>query len=254
MNGPQRLIEVLEAVASGETTADDAAALLRLADEQLDFATLDHDRADRCGNAEVVFAAGKTPEQVVAIGERLIERGGHALITRCDAGHADAIEAAFTEVQADVRRRTLLIGSMPEAGGTAIPIITAGTSDQPVADEAALTFAAMGQRCTRVTDVGVAGIHRLLNRLDDLKDAGVIVCIAGMEGALPSVVGGLVAVPVIAVPTSIGYGAALNGVAALLGMLTSCASGVTVVNIDNGFGAAHTAALIQRQIDRHDHG
>jgi NCAIR mutase (PurE)-related protein len=193
---------------------------------------------------------GKTTTQVVDIARRIVDVSGYVLITRANADHAAAVADAFDQLRADERRQTILVGQAPEPTGTTIPIVTAGTSDLPVADEAALTFAAMGQNCKTINDVGVAGIHRLVERLDDLRGAGVIVCIAGMEGALPSVLGGLVSVPVIAVPTSIGYGAALQGVAALLGMLTSCASGVSVVNIDNGFGAAYTATLIQRQIDQ----
>jgi len=241
--------EILEAVSTGRTSVEAAATLLDMAVERLDFASIDHGRADRCGSAEVIFASGKTAQQVVSIAQKLRDRNEHVLITRANPDHADALAGSFPEARTDERRRTWLIGAAPDPTGTAIPIVTAGTSDLPVADEAAMTFDAMGQRCTRITDVGVAGVHRLFGRLDELRETGVIVCIAGMEGALPSVLGGLVSVPVIAVPTSIGYGAAFNGIAALLGMLTSCASGVSVVNIDNGFGAAHTATLIQRQID-----
>lgn len=245
-----QLIKILQGVADGRTAPEEAARLVSTANESLDFATIDHHRAHRCGCPEVIYAAGKTPQQVVAIAQTLVTRNGFALVTRATEAHADALDAAFAEVQAGTRRATLLVGRVPEASGTAIPIVTAGTSDEPVAEEAALTFGAMGQRCKRINDVGVAGVHRLLERREELNGAAVIVCIAGMEGALPSVVGGLVDVPVVAVPTSVGYGAAFGGLAALLGMLTSCASGVTVVNIDNGFGAAHVATLIQRQVDR----
>lgn len=241
--------ELLQQVADGRMSIDDATAQLRIANEPLPFATIDHDRAGRCGAGEVVFAAGKTPEQVIDIAGRLLQRCTHALVTRANDQHRAAIEQAFDQVESDARGMTLLIGTPPEAGGTAIPIITAGTSDQPVADEAALTCRAMGQATRRINDVGVAGLHRILERAPELREAAVVICIAGMEGALPSVVGGLVKAPVIAVPTSVGYGAAFGGIAAMLGMLNSCATGVVVVNIDNGFGAAHAATMIQRAVD-----
>ncbi|MAE61432.1 MAG: 1-(5-phosphoribosyl)-5-amino-4-imidazole-carboxylate carboxylase [Planctomycetaceae bacterium] len=242
------LSDILNQLQRGEVSVDEAAARLRdRAAEPLGFATLDHHRDRRCGIPEVIYAAGKLPQQVVKIAQAMVARTRYALITRAEPAHADALDGAFDQVEGGTRRRTLIVGEPPELTGDAVPIITAGTSDDPVAEEAGLTFRALGQPSKRITDVGVAGLHRLLQRMDDLKSARVIVCIAGMEGALPSVVGGLVDVPVIAVPTSVGYGAALNGVAALLGMLTSCAAGVTVVNIDNGFGAAYTATLIQRQ-------
>jgi NCAIR mutase (PurE)-related protein len=247
----ERVRDILDAVIDGRMTREQAGGeLLAISNEPLGFATIDHQRLDRCGVPEVIYAAGKTANQVVAIAHRLIERSGYALVTRVDREQADAVAASFDRVQADERRRTLLIGQPIEARGTPIPIVTAGTSDAPVADEAELTCAALGQRVKRINDVGVAGLGRLLQRMGELNDTGVIVCIAGMEGALPSVIGGLVRVPVIAVPTSVGYGAAFDGLAALLGMMTSCAAGVSVVNIDNGFGAAYSAALIQRQFDR----
>jgi len=256
MTDPVR--DILADLAAGRIALDDAAARLAPADRtgrnaapvaDLDFASIDHDRHERCGVPEVVYAAGKTPDQVVDIARALIERHGHALVTRADQGHAQALADAFDPVHAGARSETLLVGARPEAVGTSIPIVTAGTSDEPVAEEAQMTCAALGQRCHRVNDVGVAGVHRLLRRKSELDNAGAIICIAGMEGALPSVVGGIVRVPVIAVPTSVGYGAAMGGLAALMGMLTSCAAGVTVVNIDNGFGAAYIATLIQRQTD-----
>jgi hypothetical protein len=178
-----------------------------------------------------------------------MDRSGHALVTRADEEQAGAVERTFARVMRGSRATTLLVGDPPAAAGTPIPIVTAGTSDEPVAEEVELTARAMGQSTMRINDVGVAGLSRLVARIEQMRRTGVIVCIAGMEGALPSVVGGLVSVPVVAVPTSVGYGAAFGGVAALLGMLTSCAAGVTVVNIDNGFGAAYAATLIQRQYD-----
>ncbi len=248
----EELNNILQNVASGDLAPDRALArLAELQAQPLGFATLDHHRASRCGLAEVIYAAGKTPDQVVKITHELIARSGHVLITRANDDHADAVLAAFDQVEAGKRRRTLLVGDVPEPTGSPIPIVTAGTSDEPIAEEAMLTCRAFGQNTHRVNDVGVAGLHRLVQRLPELQRAGVVICIAGMEGALPSVVGGLVDVPVIAVPTSVGYGAALSGLAALLGMLTSCASGVSVVNIDNGFGAAYSACLIQQRLDAH---
>jgi len=246
----QDVSSILNELLEGRLTVEQASDLLRPAHEQLPFATVDHDRAHRCGVPEVIYAAGKTPEQVVAIAQRLIERSGYVLITRADPAHAGALDAAFDRIEAGRRRSTLLIGSPPQRrAGPAIPIVTAGTSDEPVAEEAMMTCLALGQPTHRINDVGVAGLSRLFDRLEELRQANVIVCIAGMEGALPSVLGGLVQCPVIAVPTSVGYGAAFGGLAALCGMLTSCASGVAVVNIDNGFGAAYTATLIQRAAD-----
>lgn len=247
---PDAVRDIIQSVLAGDLSEEQAMSkLVDLSNEPMGFATVDHQRLARCGVPEVIYAAGKTPEQVVAIARRLVERTGHALVTRAAPETTAAVTDAFDTVERDGRGRTLLIGAAPEARGTAVPIVTAGTSDEPVADEAALTCRAMGQAVERINDVGVAGLNRLLARLDELRDTGVIVCIAGMEGALPSVVGGLVHVPVIAVPTSVGYGAAFEGLAALLGMMTSCAAGVSVVNIDNGFGAAYSATLIQRQFD-----
>ena len=240
---------LLRALVDGTIPVEEAAAKLRWADQAMPFATIDHDRARRCGSAEVVYAAGKTATQVVAIARAIVERAGCALVTRATDAHADAVADAFEQVETGSRRGTLIIGAPPEAGGTTIPIVTAGTSDEPVAEEAELTCRAMGQATRRISDVGVAGMHRIMERADELRRAGVIIVIAGMEGALPSVVSGLVDVPVIGVPTSVGYGVGAGGYAALMGMLSSCATGVTVVNIDNGFGAAHAATLIQRQID-----
>ena len=213
--------------------------------ESLDFATIDHHRSLRQGYPEVVYGEGKNPDQVIAITERLLERSGLALVTRTDVPTRQALRARFGDAVVNELARTVRIGT-PAASGSrpTILIITAGTSDVPVAEEAAESAIAMGNTVARLNDVGVAGIHRLLAQGDALTRAGVVIVVAGMDGALPSVVGGLVACPVIAVPTSIGYGASLGGLAALFTMLNSCAAGVTVVNIDNGFGAAAAATRI----------
>ncbi len=243
--------QILADFRDGKLGADAALVQLDAARAQtLTHATIDHDRARRCGVPEVIYGAGKTAEQVVEIAGRLLEQGGHALVTRATAEHDAALRQAFsgvayeTAASATGKAGTVLLGEVEEKRLPAVPIVTAGTSDLPVADEARLTCKALGQPTTTMTDVGVAGVHRLLARAEELRQARVLVCIAGMEGALPSVVGGLVDCPVIAVPTSVGYGAAFEGVAALLGMLTSCASGVVTVNIDNGFGAAYAACRI----------
>lgn len=252
MNAPD-VAAVLDRVREGSLSVEDAVAQVRgwsgRAGRMPD-ATIDHDRARRCGFPEVVYAPGKTAEQVARIARELHGRNDHVLISRADAGQTDAVRAAFAGQPVEVGPRcgSIIVGDppAPDPGAPAIPIVAAGTADQPVAEEAAMTCAALGHAARSIMDVGVAGVHRLMDRLDELAGCRVIVCIAGMEGALPSVVGGLVDVPVIAVPTSVGYGAAFDGLAALLGMLTSCASGVTVVNIDNGFGAAYSACLINR--------
>jgi NCAIR mutase (PurE)-related protein len=213
--------------------------------EQLDFATVDHHRALRQGYPEVIYGEGKNPEQVVAIAERLMERTQVALVTRTDVATRQALRERFADAAVNEVARTVRIGRYtPDVKRGTILIITAGTSDLPVAEEAAETALAMGNTVARLNDVGVAGIHRLLSQGDALTRASVVIVVAGMDGALPSVVGGLVACPVIAVPTSVGYGASLGGLAALFTMLNSCAAGVTVVNIDNGFGAAAAATRI----------
>ena len=245
---PERLRALLADVASGAVALEDAERRLAWAPvEDLDFARVDHHRALRQGFPEVVFGQGKTPEQIVAIGERIAARGDGFLATRVAAEAHEPLRRAFPSIDLNVLGRTAwLPAAHPaerKARGTVL-IVTAGTSDLPVAEEAAVTAAAFGNPVARLTDVGVAGIHRLLAARESLADAAVVIVVAGMEGALPSVVGGLVAVPVIAVPTSVGYGASFGGVSALLGMLNSCASGVTVVNIDNGFGAAAAASRI----------
>ncbi|HEX9703800.1 MAG TPA: nickel pincer cofactor biosynthesis protein LarB [Gemmatimonadales bacterium] len=224
-------------------STDDLSRLI----ERLPFAQIDHLRPTTQGHQEVIFCPGKTPEQVVAIAERLERAGGCFLATRADDGHRHALRERFPRAELNEPGRTVYLPPDPEpppTGRGTLLIVTAGTSDLPVAEEAAVTARAFKNRVERLTDVGVAGIHRLLTQTDALRSAGVIVVVAGMEGALPSVVGGLVRVPVIAVPTSVGYGASFGGVAALLAMLNSCAAGVTVVNIDNGFGAAVAASRI----------
>lgn len=245
------LHDILKRLAAGQVDADEAERLIEAASvESLGHATIDHDRARRCGAAEVVFAAGKTAEQVVDILKAVRQRHPAALATRCTSAQLDAIETAFAGDAIDVGRRSgaVLVGQPAAADDAAglIAVITAGTSDEPVAEEAVLTCKALGARFVRINDVGVAGLHRLGRRLPELRAARVIVCIAGMEGALPSVVAGLVDVPVVAVPTSVGYGASFGGIAALLGMLNSCAAGVVTVNIDNGFGGAFAAWQISR--------
>jgi len=254
MADPTDLKALLDQVRDGVLGVEDAAAALRAMQAQpLGFATVDHHRAERCGAAEVIFAAGKTPEQVAAIAGVLLEQTPCVLITRASAEQLDHVEQALpdTPIERGTLGGTAILGipPPPEAGGAdsrAIPIVTAGTSDLPVAEEATMTCKALGHRAAPINDVGVAGIHRVLGRADELRAGHVVIVIAGMEGALPSVVGGLVDSPVIAVPTSVGYGASFGGVAALLGMLNSCSSGVTVVNIDNGFGAAFAACRINK--------
>jgi NCAIR mutase (PurE)-related protein len=245
---PERLRALLAEVAAGALTVEDAEQRLGWAPfEDLTFASVDHHRALRQGFPEVIFGQGKTSAQVVAIAERIAARGEGVLVTRVSLETADALAARFPAIELNTLGRTAFLAPTEpiarQTRGTVL-VVTAGTSDLPVAEEASVTAAAFGNPVERLTDVGVAGIHRLLARGDRLRSASVVIVVAGMEGALPSVVGGLVAVPVIAVPTSVGYGASFGGIAALLGMLNSCASGVTVVNIDNGFGAAAAASRI----------
>lgn len=247
-----RLRAVLEAVRSGTQTIDDALARLRtLPFEDLGFAKIDHHRTIRCGFPEVILCQGKTIEQVLTIFERCRHAGGNVLCTRVDEPTGRALRELDhrTEYHGAARTVTLRQQSANRSSGT-IVIVAAGTSDLPVAEEARITAEIMDQRTESYHDVGVAGLHRLLAHSESLQSANVAVVVAGMEGALPSVVGGLVSCPVIAVPTSTGYGASFHGLAALLGMLNSCASGVTVVNIDNGFGAGYAAALMNRLADK----
>jgi NCAIR mutase (PurE)-related protein len=245
------VLAVLERVASGATEPSAALAELSFAPaESLGFATIDHHRTLRQGYPEVIFAPGKTVEQVVGIAERIVEKGAGCLITRADADGRRALAQRFPRARINDLARTVHVPESSDPSSEPSPdqvlIVTAGTSDLPVAEEAAETARAVGCAVARLTDVGVAGIHRILAGRSKLVEAAVVVVVAGMDGALPSVVGGLVRCPVIAVPTSIGYGASFGGIAALLTMINSCAAGVTVVNIDNGFGAAMAAARIIR--------
>jgi NCAIR mutase (PurE)-related protein len=213
--------------------------------EDLGFARVDHHRALRQGFPEVILGTGKTPAQVAAIAERIVTRGHSLLVTRADQAAYDAVRRSVpgAEFHAEARAITLRQDDLSPGNGVVL-VAAAGTSDIPVAEEAAVTAELMGNTVDRLYDVGVAGLHRLLGEQPRLAAARVLIVVAGMEGALPSVIGGLVGVPVIAVPTSVGYGASFGGLAALLGMLNSCAAGVAVVNIDNGFGAAAIASLI----------
>jgi hypothetical protein len=243
---------LLEGVRDGSIPLDQGVERLRgLVHEDLGFANLDHHRQLRRGFPEVVFAEGKTKEQTVAIVGRLLAAEGDVLVTRAREDVGEALAAAHAGGDFNRLARTVVWkrGHAPELPGKVL-VIAAGTSDLPVAEEAVVTAEAFGNRVERMNDVGVAGLHRLLGQGDRLRDATVVIVVAGMEGALPSVVGGLTDVPVIAVPTSVGYGASFGGLAALLGMLNSCASGVTVVNIDNGFGAGCAAALVNRGLAR----
>jgi pyridinium-3,5-biscarboxylic acid mononucleotide synthase len=251
----QELLNLLELVQSGKLAPMDAIERLKhLPFEDLDFAKMDHHRALRQGFPEVIFGKGKTPDQIAKIVRAMLAKRDsrhNILVTRADPKIFSAVKRASGKVARlakfhplsgviTIERDTQILGN-----GT-ILVVSAGTSDIPVAEEALLTARIMGNETEHLYDVGVAGIHRLLENRAALAGARVIICVAGMEGALPSVVGGLVAVPVIAVPTSVGYGASFGGIAALLGMLNSCASNVTVVNIDNGFGAARVASCINR--------
>jgi len=251
----QELLKLLESVQSGRLAPAKAIERLKhLPFEDLDFAKVDHHRALRQGFAEVIFGKGKTPEQIAKIVRAMLAKKDskhNILITRADAKVFSAVKRAAGRASRLAKFHPLsgVITLEREAeivGKGTILVVSAGTSDIPVAEEALLTARIMGNRAEHLYDVGVAGIHRLLENRSALAAARVIICVAGMEGALPSVVGGLVGVPVIAVPTSVGYGASFGGVAALLGMLNSCASNVTVVNIDNGFGAACVASCINR--------
>ena len=239
---------LLESVRSGAVDIDAAIDRMRhLPFEDLGFAKLDHHRALRHGLTEVIFGKGKTPQQVASIATRLLDKSANLLITRADESIAAGLKARYPEAEYFPLSGAVRIWrDRTMRGKGKLAVICAGTSDIPVAEEAQVTAEVMGNEVDSIYDVGVAGIHRLLASSERLGEARVVVVAAGMEGALPSVVGGLVSVPVIAVPTSIGYGASFQGVAALLGMLNSCASNVTVVNIDNGFGAGYVASLINR--------
>ncbi len=243
----EKIRALLEAVSRGELSPAQALARLRdLPVEDLRFARVDLHRSLRHGVPEAVYCQGKTPEQVLAIARRLAEHHDNILCTRADAGDLEALRAGGLECRWHAEARLVVVKPRPNDGVGLIVVISAGTSDMPVAEEAAVTAEAMGNRVERVYDCGVAGLHRLVPHLDLLNEANAIIAVAGMEGALPSVVGGLVDRPVIGVPTSVGYGASLGGIAALLAMLNSCAPGVSVVNIDNGYGAAAQANQINK--------
>ena len=243
------LARLLAAHKSGELDTSDAVDHIKnLHFEDIGFARVDHARATRQGFPEVVFGGGKTRAQVVGIVEKLVQRSPNVIVTRTDEGTFGEIRNIATEAEWHESPRLVRIRrDKTNLGVGSIAVVTAGTSDIPIAEEAALTAETMGNIVDRIWDVGVAGIHRVLSERSLLQRSRVVIVAAGMEGALPSVVGGLVGVPVVAVPTSIGYGASFGGVAALLGMLNSCASNVTVVNIDNGFGAGFVASLINRR-------
>jgi NCAIR mutase (PurE)-related protein len=247
----QELLKILEAVVAGSVSPSQAIERLKhLPFEDLGFAKVDHHRALRQGYAEVIFGQGKTPAQVAEIVRAMVRKKDsrqNILVTRADKKTFAAVKRISRLAKFHPASGVITVErSRGVTGKGTIVVVSAGTSDIPVAEEALLTAQMMGNAAERLYDVGVAGIHRLLEHREKLAKARVIICVAGMEGALPSVVGGLVAVPVIAVPTSVGYGASFGGITALLGMLNSCASNVTVVNIDNGFGAACVASCINR--------
>jgi pyridinium-3,5-biscarboxylic acid mononucleotide synthase len=244
-----KLRQLLKQVAERRVSADDALERLRnLPFEDLGFARIDHHRTIRRGLPEVVYGEGKSADQIIAIGKKIIANDTNLVITRLDALKAQQIKRKLDDLEyhADARLGTVLADTPRIVSHGTIGVLCAGTSDIPVAEEAAICAELFGNSVERVYDVGVAGLHRLAASLESIRRATVLIVAAGMEGALPSVVSGMVSCPVIAVPTSVGYGASFNGIAALLSMLNSCASGVTVVNIDNGFGAAFAATLINR--------
>ena len=254
MDNKHDILNLLRSVADGTTSPEDALLDLKEAPfEDLDYAKIDLHRSVRQGAAEVIYGAGKTPEQIAGIAQTMGERGGrNILVTRIGPEAAEAVARSVPlEYHADARLGLAFPGEQKRLGS--IVVATGGTSDIPVAEEAALTAEAMGNRVTRLYDVGVAGLHRLLRNLDTLMAARCVIAVAGMEGALASVVGGLVDCPVIAVPTSVGYGASFGGLSALLSMLNSCASGCSVVNIDNGFGAGFLASRINQMEGLEEH-
>ncbi len=246
----KRIKDLLKKVKTGKVSVDEAVGRLRdLPFQDIDVACIDHHRSIRRGASEVIFGEGKEVEDILAIMGRMVAQEENILITRLAPEKTEAIKKQYPKAQYHPRSRTLTLvtyAQEPRGKGT-ILVISAGTSDIPVAEEAAVTGRFMGNHVDTLYDLGVSGLHRLLAHREKLQKASVIIVVAGMEGALPSVVGGLVDKPVIAVPSSVGYGASFQGIAALLGMLNSCASGVTVVNIDNGFGAAYAASLINRK-------
>ena len=244
--GRQDILHILEQVEEGTLSSTDALLKLRMEPfEDLGYAKLDHHREMRQGIAEVIYGAGKTSEQIAGIASAMQSKGQRTiLITRMSVETAEYLKRGF-DIHYHEIPRVGVIGTIPVPDGVGkIVVATGGTSDMPVAEEAALTAEVLGNTVTRLYDVGVAGLHRLLSHIEDIMDARVIIAIAGMEGALASVIGGLADCPVIGVPTSVGYGASFHGLSALLSMLNSCASGVSVVNIDNGFGAGYMASMI----------
>lgn len=259
---PEQLENLLQKVKSGQTTISEAVEQLRhLPYEDIGFARIDHHRQIRCGFPEVIYCPGKTDEQIAKIFAVLAARGNNVMATRAEettfeAVRSDKTLSTYEKLRYDQTAKMITLEQHPpEASEDFIAVVTAGTADLPVAAEAQLTCRMMGQQAKLICDVGVAGIHRLLSNpetLATLRTANVVIVVAGMEGALASVVGGLVDCPVIAVPTGVGYGASFDGLAALLAMLNSCAAGVTVVNIDNGFGAGFSASLINRKIRQKD--
>ena len=245
------LRDILQRVASGEVAPEEAAQRLKdLPYKDLGYATVDHHRHLRRGFPEVVFGMGKSPDHIAGIVTELRRQGGNILVTRVDPHLAEDVRGLVPDLEYDPVARVLTLRQQPwrDRGRGTITVVCAGTSDLPVAREAYVTAELMDNRVRLIADVGVAGIHRLMDKRHLLEDSSVIIVVAGMEGALPSVVGGMVARPIVAVPTSVGYGAALGGLSTLLAMLNSCAAGVTVVNIDNGFGAAYAASLINRRL------
>ena len=241
---PSEASRLLDAFARGETTRDEVLRRFQAAPvADLGFASVDLHRELRQGCPEVIFGAGKTPAQVTAIAQKIVQASGRVLVTRITPAHVRPFQRKFPRAKYHEAARLLAVGPTPKPQGL-VAVVCAGTSDLPVAEEAALTAEFLGARVRRVFDVGVAGLHRLLARLPEIQEAKVVIVVAGMEAALPSVLGGLVSRPLIGVPTSVGYGSNLGGFTALLGMLNSCASGLTVVNIDNGFGAGFAASRI----------
>ena len=245
------LKSILVGVADGSVDVKNAIHLLRQNGvEDVGFARIDHGRRERCGFPEVIFAESKQPAQIAVIAKRIVASGEPLLITRLEEAKYKYLKAKLPKLQYNTQARVAYLTKKSPRRHTGLLIVTAGTSDIPVAEEAAVTCETLGHAPERLYDVGVAGIHRLLAQSDKLGQAKVIIVVAGMEGALPSVVGGLVEVPVIAVPTSVGYGTSFAGIAPLLSMLNSCSSGVTVVNIDNGFGAAMAAIRMVRLLEK----
>ncbi len=242
-----QLRDILQQVADGNITIDEALKNMEQRPEiDLGFARVDLDRIERCGIPEVIFAAGKTPEQVAGIAAAMREKSQPVLATRAGPDIYEHVLRTFPGAQYFESARAIVIrDDVPELTGR-IAVVSAGTSDQPIAEEAAVTCEFLGGKVDRIADVGVAGLHRLLKRVDKIRQAQAVIAVAGMEGALPSVLGGIIDRPLIALPTSVGYGMNMNGLAALLAMLNSCAPGITIVNVDNGFGAGVAATMINR--------